>query len=94
MVGCCSPFRRERAWYTKMRSKYFSCKAFAACLGLVVVADILLPLLITGETSFGEAEVFQFSRTYSFFLCVLRQYIFELNFIFSVPPIHYFAQKP
>jgi hypothetical protein len=58
VVGCCSPSRLERAWYAKMRSKYFSRKTFAACLGLVVVVDILLPLLVTGKTSFGEAKVF------------------------------------
>ena len=84
MVGCCSPSRRERAWYTKMRSNYFSCKAFAACLGLVVVADILLPLLITGETSFGEAEVFQFSRIYSFFfVCSLAIHFRAQLYFFS-----------
>jgi hypothetical protein len=58
VVGCCSPSQLERVWYTKMRSEGFNRKTFAACLGLVVVLDILLPLFITGEASFGKAKVF------------------------------------
>jgi hypothetical protein len=58
VVGCCSPSRLEMAWHTKMRSEGFSRKTFAAFLGLVVVGDILLPLFITGKSSFGEAKVF------------------------------------
>ena len=87
VVGCCSPSRLERAWYIKMRSEFFNRKTFAACLGLVVMVDILLPLLITGKSSFGEAKVFQlsrcahlFARTPSFFLLLFWHYIFCSQF--------------
>jgi hypothetical protein len=89
VVGCCNPFWLERAWYTKMRSDFFNRKAFATCLGLALVVDILLPLLVTGKISFGEAKVFH-QLFLAVVTCVFVQlsplcFCFDIEFLSCTP---------
>jgi hypothetical protein len=47
----------ERKGHAKIRSADFYRTTFVGILSLMIPAVICLPLLVTGQTSFGEAEV-------------------------------------